>query len=401
MGLTVGRLAVLTAVAVASGSLISCSPGSATVRSGGISSTSASRQTTTTSATTSATGATGDSVPSVVPLSTVLVGGVVVAATVGMTVAEAVLVARLRPQSRRLVSVGTHRMLRTDKVPAAYLVDGVAARSNSVLTPGARVTVIAAPDRVETTVVSRHQIAADPSGADLYVGGTPGQAESRVGSISGELVSTRIVRAPVLGRLRHPGSVLLTFDDGPDPTFTPEVLQILAANHIHAIFCMIGAQAQAHPRMVRRVLAGGHTLCDHTQDHDEKLARRGAHRIHTDIAQGAASILHASGGIHTRFFRAPASIKRPGYSKAFSLTTRTSHAPVEARLAEVAGPTLVVMGQQDPDFPDPKAEAEWIAAATKGTVVIVAEAGHYPQSQQPELVAAAIVSFLAEEGSCG
>ena len=305
MGLTVGRLAVLTAVAVASGSLISCSPGSATVRSGGISSTSASRQTTTTSATTGATGATGDSVPSVVPLSTVLVGGVVVAATVGMTVAEAVLVARLRPQSRRLVSVGTHRMLRTDKVPAAYLVDGVAARSNSVLTPGARVTVIAAPDRVETTVVSRHQIAADPSGADLYVGGTPGQAESRVGSISGELVSTRIVRAPVLGRLRHPGSVLLTFDDGPDPTFTPEVLQILAANHIHAIFCMIGAQAQAHPRMVRRVLAGGHTLCDHTQDHDEKLARRGAHRIHTDIAQGAASILHASGGIHTRFFRAP------------------------------------------------------------------------------------------------
>jgi peptidoglycan/xylan/chitin deacetylase (PgdA/CDA1 family) len=99
--------------------------------------------------------------------------------------------------------------------------------------------------------------------------------------------------------------VLLTFDDGPDLAFTPQILQILAANHIHAVFCMIGSQAQAHPGMVRRVLAGGHTLCDHTQDHDEALAQRGARRIHTDIAQGAASILRASGGIHARFFRAP------------------------------------------------------------------------------------------------
>jgi pimeloyl-ACP methyl ester carboxylesterase len=96
-----------------------------------------------------------------------------------------------------------------------------------------------------------------------------------------------------------------------------------------------------------------------------------------------------------------ASIKRPGYTKAFSLTTRTSHAPVEARLTEVAAPALVVMGEQDPDFPDPKAEADWIASALNGSVVMVPEAGHYPQSQQPELVAAAIVSFLAEAGVRG
>jgi pimeloyl-ACP methyl ester carboxylesterase len=96
-----------------------------------------------------------------------------------------------------------------------------------------------------------------------------------------------------------------------------------------------------------------------------------------------------------------ASIKRPGYSKAFSLTTRTSHAPVEARLAEVTAPTLVVMGEKDPDFPDPKAEADWIAATLHGTAVMVPESGHYPQSQQPELVASAIVSFLTEAGVRG
>jgi pimeloyl-ACP methyl ester carboxylesterase len=90
-----------------------------------------------------------------------------------------------------------------------------------------------------------------------------------------------------------------------------------------------------------------------------------------------------------------ASLRRPGYSKAFSLTTRTSHDEAEAALAGVSKPTLVVMGDRDPDFPDPKAEADWIAHALHGEALIVPEAGHYPQSQQPDITAAAIVRFLA------
>jgi pimeloyl-ACP methyl ester carboxylesterase len=89
------------------------------------------------------------------------------------------------------------------------------------------------------------------------------------------------------------------------------------------------------------------------------------------------------------------SLGRPGYSRAFSLTTRTSHAPAEARLAQVAVPVLVVMGEQDPDFTDPAAEAAWIARATGGQVVMVPEAGHYPQSQRPVITTTAVVRFLA------
>jgi hypothetical protein len=48
-----------------------------------------------------------------------------------------------------------------------------------------------------------------------------------------------------------------------------------------------------------------------------------------------------------------ASIRQPGHAKAFSRTTRTSHNPAEARLADVTAPALIVMGEQDPDFPDP------------------------------------------------
>jgi pimeloyl-ACP methyl ester carboxylesterase len=89
-----------------------------------------------------------------------------------------------------------------------------------------------------------------------------------------------------------------------------------------------------------------------------------------------------------------ASLHRPGYAKAFSLTTRTSHAAAEKRLADVATPTLVVMGEQDPDFPDPSAEANWIADALGGHIVMVPECGHYPQSQQPEITTRAVLGFL-------
>jgi pimeloyl-ACP methyl ester carboxylesterase len=90
-----------------------------------------------------------------------------------------------------------------------------------------------------------------------------------------------------------------------------------------------------------------------------------------------------------------ASLRRPGYARAFSLTTRTSHASAEARLADVTAPVLVVMGEQDPDFPDPRAEADWIARALPAQVVMVPEAGHYPQSQRPDITAAAVLRFLA------
>ncbi len=91
-----------------------------------------------------------------------------------------------------------------------------------------------------------------------------------------------------------------------------------------------------------------------------------------------------------------AALTRPGYARAFSLTTRTTHAPAEAALNRVTAPTLVVMGELDPDFPNPASEAGWIAQRLSARVLMVAEAGHYPQSQRPDLVAPAVASFLTE-----
>ncbi|WP_165069847.1 alpha/beta fold hydrolase [Marisediminicola senii] len=90
-----------------------------------------------------------------------------------------------------------------------------------------------------------------------------------------------------------------------------------------------------------------------------------------------------------------ASMRRPGYAKAFSATARTSsHDPAEARIAAASTPTLVVMGDKDPDFKDPAGEAQWIGEAMDAEVVMVTDAGHYPQSQQPEVTSVAILAFL-------
>ena len=56
------------------------------------------------------------------------------------------------------------------------------------------------------------------------------------------------------------------------------------------------------------------------------------------------------------------------------------------------------MGELDPDFKDPRAEAAWIGEQLRGEVVVVPECGHYPQAQQPEAVSAAVIAFLDSVG---
>lgn len=64
-------------------------------------------------------------------------------------------------------------------------------------------------------------------------------------------------------------SVALTFDDGPHPEYTPQVLDILADQRATATFFVIGERAEQHPDLIRRIVAEGHTLGNHTWTHSE------------------------------------------------------------------------------------------------------------------------------------
>ena len=88
-------------------------------------------------------------------------------------------------------------------------------------------------------------------------------------------------------------------------------------------------------------------------------------------------------------------LRRPGHWRAFQLTTRTTHAPAEARLDAVRAPSVVVMGEADADWPDPAAEAAWIGERLSAEVVLVPGVGHYPQAQAPDVVAAAALRLTA------
>lgn len=91
-----------------------------------------------------------------------------------------------------------------------------------------------------------------------------------------------------------------------------------------------------------------------------------------------------------------ANLAEPGRMAALRGILAAPKADCTARLEAVRCPALVLMGTKDPDFPDPAAEARWVAERLHATTVMVEGAGHYPPAEYPEQTAAALLPFLAE-----
>lgn len=99
--------------------------------------------------------------------------------------------------------------------------------------------------------------------------------------------------------------VALTFDDGPDPQQTPKILAMLDQYQVKATFCLVGSQAKKHPELVRQIVAAGHTLCNHTFDHDLTIAKKSTATIRADLEKTNAAIRAAVPDAKIAFFRAP------------------------------------------------------------------------------------------------
>jgi peptidoglycan/xylan/chitin deacetylase (PgdA/CDA1 family) len=82
--------------------------------------------------------------------------------------------------------------------------------------------------------------------------------------------------------------IFLTFDDGPDPVWTPKILKILAKYGAKATFFELGQRIQAHPGLRKQVLAGGHTIGNHSISHP-RLTKVSAARRHHEIFDGPKS----------------------------------------------------------------------------------------------------------------
>lgn len=103
--------------------------------------------------------------------------------------------------------------------------------------------------------------------------------------------------------------VALSFDDGPDPAVTPLVLDLLDRFGVKAAFFLIGAKAEAHPELVRAILARGHEIGNHSASHDPLVTLKGKRRLRAEVAEGQR-ILQGF-GITPLAFRPPVGITSP------------------------------------------------------------------------------------------
>jgi len=97
--------------------------------------------------------------------------------------------------------------------------------------------------------------------------------------------------------------VALTFDDGPDPRWTPKVLELLRQYHAHATFFEVGVNVTAHADLVHAVLADGNEVGDHTWDHPD-LELMAAPQVDQEITAGADAISRV-GAPAPKYFRPP------------------------------------------------------------------------------------------------
>jgi peptidoglycan/xylan/chitin deacetylase (PgdA/CDA1 family) len=143
-------------------------------------------------------------------------------------------------------------------------------------------------------------------------------------------------------------AVALTFDDGPDPTWTPKVLDLLHDNKITATFCVIGENAAAHPELVRRMVAEGHTLCNHSWNHDLNLAGYAPATIRADLERTNTAIHDAVPGAAVPYFRQPGGAWSPRViDVAGQLGMASIHWDVDPQDWNLPGSTAIIKGVSD------------------------------------------------------
>lgn len=109
---------------------------------------------------------------------------------------------------------------------------------------------------------------------------------------------------------RDARGVALTFDDGPHPTHTREVLDVLDRYGARATFFVIGRKAEAHPELLREIVARGHAIGSHSYDHGRGYTFRSVRALHADMDASDGAIEKILGRA-PRLYRPPFGLVNP------------------------------------------------------------------------------------------
>lgn len=104
-------------------------------------------------------------------------------------------------------------------------------------------------------------------------------------------------------------AVALTFDDGPFPSSTPILLQLLKKYNYKATFFVVGNKAKKYPHLITDIVADGHTIGNHSWCHDSLLMLRSRKNLREDINKTQQILIES--GVRPLVFRPPAGITNP------------------------------------------------------------------------------------------
>jgi len=115
---------------------------------------------------------------------------------------------------------------------------------------------------------------------------------------------------PVISKGKAAGdNVCLTFDDGPSPSSTPVILELLARHKLVATFFVVGEKAAKYPQLIEDIISAGHAIGNHSWDHDPLLMLRSQGKLQEDICNTQEVLVKL--GVRTHVFRPPAAVTGP------------------------------------------------------------------------------------------
>lgn len=173
--------------------------------------------------------------------------------------------------------------------------------------------LLAAPFQAHSSALERidysYQIGRNGTGVVVKLVDVPavGQRQLSLGA-QGEVVGAELISLPRAYEIDQWGSndptqVTLTFDDGPDPRYTPQILDILKQYNVKASFFTLGSQMLRHPKLVQRILDEGHDIGSHTYSH-VNISKMTPEILTVDL-NTTQRVFESIAGRHAALFRAP------------------------------------------------------------------------------------------------
>lgn len=165
------------------------------------------------------------------------------------------------------------------------------------------------PATPPTTIAPQGLVAHVGHGDFLQAEADESPGERRIEPHPAGLWRAQVVTAPRFATVVHagapqdPAAVVLTFDDGPDPRWTPAILDILKARGVPAVFFVTGRNAERHPELIERIRAEGHLVANHSFFHPD-IGQVSAPHAALELLS-TTRLLEALTGTSPRLFRPP------------------------------------------------------------------------------------------------